>query len=71
MYGIFILKNKILVFMNEETLAKTILKSKLPVNLYITQIPKMRPKSPTRFTRNAFIAAAFALCFLNQKPMSK
>ena len=34
MYGIFILKNKILVFMNEETLAKTILKSKLPVNLY-------------------------------------
>ena len=48
--------------MNEETLAKTILKSKLPVNLYITQIPKMRPKSPTLFTRNA-LAAAFALCF--------
>ena len=52
-------------------LSKTILKSKLPVNLYITQIPKIKPKSPTRLTKKALIAAALALCFLNQKPISK
>jgi hypothetical protein len=37
--------------------------------------PKKRvkdlPKSPTRFAMNAFIAAAFADCFLNQNPINK
>ena len=30
-----------------------------------------KPKSPTLFTTKAFIAAAFALSFLNQKPIKK
>ena len=35
------------------------------------QIPEAKPKSPTLFTTNALIAAAFALSFLNQKPIKK
>ncbi|MNF02716.1 hypothetical protein D3C80_2019080 [compost metagenome] len=34
-------------------------------------IPRMKPKSPTRLTMNAFMAAAEADGFLNQKPMSR
>ena len=35
------------------------------------KIPSMKPKSPTRLTTNALIAAALALGFLYQKPISK
>jgi len=34
-------------------------------------MPSAKPKSPTRLTMKAFIAAAFALGFLNQKPMRR
>ena len=34
-------------------------------------IPSINPRSPTLLTKNALIAAAFALCFLNQKPINK
>ena len=31
----------------------------------------MKPKSPTRLTRNAFRLAKIAVSFLNQKPISR
>ena len=37
----------------------------------IVKIPSARPKSPIRFTTNAFIAAALADGFFYQKPISK
>ena len=36
----------------------------LPVTIKSAKIPKANPKSPTLLTTKAFIAAAFALCFL-------
>ncbi len=35
------------------------------------KMPRLKPKSPTRLTMNAFIAAAFALGLWYQKPISK
>jgi len=35
--------------------------------LKITKIPKSKPKSPTRFTIKAFIAALLACILVNQK----
>ncbi len=34
-------------------------------------MPRAKPKSPTRLTTNALIAAALAVGFLNQKPISQ
>ena len=34
-------------------------------------MPRMNPKSPTRFTRNAFMFAKIAVCLLYQKPISR
>jgi hypothetical protein len=34
-------------------------------------MPSRKPKSPTRFTRKAFMFACTALGFLNQKPISR
>src|SRR5699024_4379868 len=40
--------------------------------IYATQaIPIKNPKSPTRFTKNAFIFAYVAVGFLNQKPIKR
>ena len=43
----------------------------VPNNQNMPKIPSMKPRSPTRLTTNALIAAAFALGFLYQKPISK
>ena len=37
----------------------------------IPKIPSAKPKSPTRLTTNALMAAAFASGFWNQKPISR
>ena len=37
----------------------------------IKKIPNAKPKSPTLLTTKALIAAAFAVSFLNQKPIKK
>ena len=42
-----------------------------PNNAKTAKIPRANPKSPTRFTTKAFIAAACADSFLYQKPISK
>jgi len=43
----------------------------VPVVTKISSIPRVKPKSPTRFTRNAFLPAWLALFLPNQKPMSR
>jgi len=43
----------------------------VPNTRKVPKMPSMKPRSPTRLTTNAFIAAAFALGFLNQKPISR
>ncbi len=43
----------------------------VPKTRNVPNIPSMKPRSPTRLTTNALIAAALALGFLNQKPISK
>ena len=37
----------------------------------IVMIPSTKPKSPTRLTTKALMAAALAVGFLNQKPISR
>ena len=37
----------------------------------VPNMPSMKPRSPTRLTTKALIAAALALGFLNQKPISR
>jgi hypothetical protein len=34
-------------------------------------MPRMKPKSPTRLTRKAFMLAKIAVGFLYQKPISR
>ena len=50
---------------------KTYLNLTLPKKKKIKKIPIARPTSPFLFTKNALIAASFAVSFLYQKPISK
>ena len=50
--------------------AKTCSKSSVPSRVQIIMIPSPKPKSPTRLTMNAFLAAPAAEGFLYQKPIS-
>src|ERR1700742_2787538 len=50
--------------------ANTASKSSVLNTAQTPKMPSAKPKSPTRLTMNAFIAAAFASRFLYQKPMS-
>ena len=43
----------------------------VPKTRNVPKIPSMKPRSPTRLTTKALIAAALALGFLNQKPISR
>ena len=51
--------------------AATVRKSRLPKVVKIRNIPSRKPASPIRFTMKAFLPASLALCFSNQKPMSR
>ena len=51
-------------------LLKTCPKSSVPSRVQIIMIPSPKPKSPTRLTMNAFLAAPAADGFLYQKPIS-
>ena len=46
-------------------------KSRWPSTMKAPKMPRAKPKSPTRLTMNAFIAAAFADGRVYQKPMSR
>ena len=46
-------------------------KSIEPISMKTEKIPSRKPKSPTRLTTNALIAAAFADGFWYQKPTSR
>ena len=46
-------------------------KSVEPASMKIAKMPSAKPKSPTRLTTKALIAAAFADGFWYQKPISK
>ena len=50
--------------------SKTSWKLSVPRLTQIIMIPRPNPKSPTRLTTNAFLAAPAAEGFLYQKPMS-
>ena len=43
----------------------------VPNTRNVPKMPSMKPRSPTRLTTKAFIAAAFALGFLNQNPIRR
>ena len=43
----------------------------VPKTRNVPKIPSMKPRSPTRLTTKAFIAAALALGFLNQNPIRR
>ena len=43
----------------------------VPNTMKVAKIPSEKPKSPTRLTTNALIAAALALGLVYQKPMSR
>ena len=43
----------------------------VPNTRKVPKMPSMKPRSPTRLTTKALIAAALALGFLNQKPISR
>ncbi len=51
--------------------AKIVSKSTDPTSMKIENIPIRKPKSPTRLTTKALIAAAFADGFWNQNPISR
>ena len=51
--------------------SKTSVKERVPSRVQIIMIPSPNPKSPTRLTTNAFLAAPAAEGFLYQKPMSR
>ena len=53
------------------TRAKTASYETEPVSTNTKKIPSAKPKSPTRLTINAFIAAAFAVGFWNQNPIKR
>ncbi len=52
-------------------LAKISLKPMLPVSIQTAKMPSANPKSPTRLTMKAFIAAALADGRSYQKPISR
>ncbi len=56
---------------NWAAVANTLAKSTVPKVKKMAAMPSAKPKSPTRLTMKAFIAAALALSFLNQKPISR
>ena len=43
----------------------------VPNTRKVPKMPSMKPRSPTRLTTKALIAAALALGFWNQKPISR
>ena len=43
----------------------------VPNTRNVPKMPSMKPRSPTRLTTNALIAAALALGFLNQNPIRR
>ena len=43
----------------------------VPNTRKVPKMPRLKPKSPTRLTTNALIAAALALGLRNQKPMRR
>ncbi len=51
--------------------AKMVSKSVEPISMKIAKMPSAKPKSPTRLTTKALIAAAFADGFWYQKPISR
>ena len=51
--------------------ANTVSKSIAPVIMNTAKMPSEKPKSPTRLTMKALIAAAFASGLWYQKPMSR
>src|SRR6185437_10456293 len=62
------LPNSIVLPTMDGAAAKTVSKSSEPKMNQTPRIPSMKPKSPTRLTMNALIAAALASGFLYQKP---
>ena len=56
---------------NDGACANTVSKSTAPVIMNTAKMPSAKPKSPTRLTMKALIAAAFASGFWYQKPMSR
>ena len=50
---------------------KMVSKSVEPISMKIAKMPSAKPKSPTRLTTKALIAAAFADGFWYQKPISR
>ncbi len=53
------------------TCAATCWKSSVPKVAKIASMPSMKPKSPMRLTRNAFLPASAAVCLRNQNPISR
>ncbi len=51
--------------------AKTRLKSSVPNVVQIRKMPRAKPTSPMRFTKNAFLPAAAAAGFSYQKPINR
>ncbi len=51
--------------------AKMVSKSVEPISAKIEKMPSANPKSPTRLTTNALIAAAFADGFWYQNPIKR
>ena len=51
--------------------AKMVSKSVEPISANTAKMPSAKPKSPTRLTTNALMAAALADGFWNQKPISR
>ena len=51
--------------------AKMVSKSVEPISMKIAKMPSAKPKSPTRLTTKALIAAAFADGFWYQNPISR
>ena len=46
-------------------------KSSVPNCVNSHNMPSRKPKSPIRFTTNAFLPASAAACFVNQNPISR
>ena len=52
-------------------LAKISAKPTEPDSIHTAKMPSAKPKSPTRFTMKAFMAASLADFLSNQKPISR
>ena len=53
------------------TFANTPMNCSVPVVMKMRNMPSVKPKSPTRLTRKAFLPAWLALFLRNQKEMSR